>query len=96
MLCGKKASPEKEKRIARLRAAIAGYTAKLATLHSQAPVKPTAATPTYVVTDVAGLRLRTLHPKWRKFQDACHAHATKVRPITKVLFLEEHMLAKLM
>ena len=91
MACGKK-----ERRVARLTAAVARYAETLAPLHSQAPTKPTAATPAYVRTVVGGLVLQTLHPDWRAYHDACEAHTKKVAPITRVLALEKHMLNALL
>lgn len=91
MACGKK-----ERRVVRLTAAVARYTQRLATLHAQAPLRPTATTPAYVRTVVGGLVRQTLHPDWRAYHDACEAHTKEVAPITRVLALEKHMLYALL
>ena len=91
MACGKK-----ERRVARLTAAVARYAETLARLHSQAPTRPTAATPAYVRTVVGGMALQTLHPDWRAYYDACEAYTKTVEPIARVLALERHALNELL
>ena len=73
MACGKK-----ERRVARLTAAVSG-TPKRLKLHSQAPTRPTATTPAYVRTVVGAAT--DVRSDWRAYYDACEAYTKTVEPI---------------
>ena len=82
MACGKK-----ERRVARLTAAVSRYAETLAKLHSQAPTGHGGDAGLRAHRG-GGMALQTLHPDWRAYYDACEAYTKTVEPIARVLALE--------